>query len=93
MGQLGRLFDKNSHFRNFYAAKTAVFSGRSIGIRTRGLLDPKSPKVENPILYSPYKRIVSIILGFVNYLVQLIHTVLTYSGSRFGSGRVAVPQK
>ena len=67
--------------------------GRSIGIRTRGLLDPKSPKVENPILYSPYRRIVSIILDFVYYLVQLVHTVLTYSGSRFGSGEVAAPPK
>ena len=56
-------------------------------------MDPKSPKVENPILYSPYRRIVSIILGFVNYLVQLVHTVLTYSGSQFGSAKVATPLK
>ena len=69
------------------------FLGRSIGIRTRGLLDKKSPKVENPILYSLYRRIVSIILDFVNYLVQLVHTVLTYSGSRFGSGKVTAPPK
>ena len=69
------------------------FFGRSIGIRTRGLLDPKSPKVEDPILYSPYIRIVSIILAFVNYLVQLVHTVLTCSGLRFGSAKVATPPK
>ena len=93
LGQFGTLLNKNSRFRNFYAAKTAVFSGRSIGIRTRGLLDPKSPQGENPILFSPYRRIVSIILGFVNYLVQLIHTVLTYSGSRFGSGNVTISPK
>ena len=44
LGHVGGLFDKNNRFQNFYIPKTAVFTGRSIGIRTRGLLDPKSPQ-------------------------------------------------
>ena len=83
------LDDKNcgnstSHSHNF---------GRSIGIRTRGLLDPKSPKIEFLIPPSTFGTIVSRIRGFPNYPVQLVHTVLKHSGSRFGSGKVAAPPK
>ena len=50
LGQLGRLFDKNSRIRNFYAANTAIFGGRSRGIRTPGLLDPNQARYQT----SPY---------------------------------------
>jgi len=67
--------------------------GRSIGIRTRGLLDPKSLRGKNPIQYSPYRAIVSIIRCFPNHPVQLVHRVLNRSGSRFGSDEIAAPLK
>ena len=66
LGQFGALFDENSRFRNFYAAKTAVLHGRSIGIRTRGLLDPNQARYQT----SPYPDNLNIIMKkhlFVKY--------------------------
>lgn len=58
-----------------------------------GLLDPKSPKVENLILHSSLCAILSRNRGFQNLYAQIVHTVLKHSGSRFGSARVAAPPK
>jgi len=43
-----------SHHKKYGTRRSGFhIFGRSIGIRTRGLLDPKSPKVENPSSFCP----------------------------------------
>ena len=46
LGQLEALLCKNSRICNFCNANTAVFGGRSSGIRTRGLLDPNQARYQ-----------------------------------------------
>jgi len=60
LGQL-EAFTKEIHrFRNFYAEKNGGLDGRSVGIRTRGLLDPNSVRGENRRILRPLSAITCI---------------------------------
>ncbi len=93
LGTVSDLYKRNPPFSQLLRCKNGGFAGRSVGIRTRGLLDPNSVREKNSSNMRPLWAIVCMVEKKSNYCVHTVHPLLSYSGSRFGSVEFTVPPK
>ena len=92
-GTVGSHCKRNPPFLQLLRYKNGGYSGRSVGIRTRGLLDPKSSYGENPIILCPLYAELYRTQRILNKYVQTVHMLISFSGSAFGSGKIGTPPK
>ncbi len=93
LGQLEAFTKRNPPFSQLLCCKNGGLSGRSVGIRTRGLLDPNSVRDENRSNMRPLGAIVCKFPKMSNYCVHTVRPLLSHSGSAFGSVEFTVPLK
>ncbi len=92
-GAVGSYSKRNPPYSQLLCCKNGGLSGRSVGIRTRGLLDPNSVRDGNRSNMRPLWAIVCMVEKKSNYCVHVVHPLLSHSGSAFGSVKFTVPPK